>query len=65
MPYPEERKNRVCKKYVEGTMTQAELAYEEGISISTISRWLAEYREDDPKKFVRRAQKIRKMRGLK
>jgi len=60
--YKDDRRNKVCLKYVNGEMTQAELAYEEGISISTISKWLAPYRKDDPKFFVRRAQRIRKER---
>ena len=60
--YNDNRKKKVCLKYINGEMTQAELAYEEGISISTISKWLAPYRKDDPKFFVRRAQRIRKAR---
>jgi len=60
--YSDEFKRRVCEEYLEGNITQVELWEKYGVSVSTISRWLAQYRRGDNKKFVRRAQKNRKGR---
>ena len=60
--YSDSFKNRVCEEYQRGGVTQAELWEKYGVSVSSISKWLARHRQGDSKKFVRRAQKNRRER---
>ena len=57
--YSDDYKKKICEEYLNTNITQLELSLKYGVSCSSISKWLAPYRRDDKKKFVRLAQKKR------